>query len=92
MLGTIYSQLGTPIWLSNDLENCVINHKGFQTRDKQSRLTRDTVINLIRLDSNKKKIESRDGVVSNRASSSIEGDYGCETQAFRPMILVSNRS
>lgn len=48
------------VGLSDNFENCItgskktrIDHKEFPIRDKQSRLARDTILNLTILDSNK---------------------------------------
>lgn len=70
-----------PVGLSNDLKNHVVgprvvwvDHKGFQTRNKQSRFARDMVSNLTILESNKTENKSRYGVVFSRAVLSTFGD------------------
>lgn len=61
MLGTIYVYLGfAPVGLSDESRNCAMglggsrnDHKVFQILNKQSKLARDTILNLTSLDLNK---------------------------------------
>lgn len=66
---------------SGNLGNCVVGPIGerivqklFQIHHKQSRLAINSVLYIIRLDSNKTENKSRDGVTSNWAAPSTGGD------------------
>lgn len=79
--GTLEALRVSTLRESGNLGNCVVDPIGerivqklFQIHDKQSRLAINSVLCIIRLDSNKTKNKSWDGVMSNWAAPCTGGD------------------
>lgn len=60
----------------------MIDHKGFETCDTRSRLVRDIILNLTRLNLNKIEDKDRDSVVSRWTAPSTEGDEACGSHMY----------